>query len=116
MSWKEGKDFYFGNMDTPTGPQDLLIQVEGQTISVYLDTREERLWGTAQIPEPLTLPLPAYWECRDMNGDGWGDLRLPFRWETAEDGSMFQYSYCWHWDNSERAYVYDAQSSEKPVI
>lgn len=116
VSWKEGKDFYFGNMDTPTGPQDLLIRVEGQTISVYLDTREERLWGTAQIPEPLTLPLPAYWECRDMNGDGWGDLRLPFRWETAEDGSVFQYSYCWHWDNEEKTFIYDADASAKPVI
>jgi hypothetical protein len=115
-SWKTEKNYCPGSMDTPKGLQSLLVLVEGQEISVYLDTREERLWGTAHIPEPLTLPTPTYWSCRDLNGDGWGDLQLPYRWETAEDGSVYQYSYCWHWDNSERAYVYDAQSSEKPVI
>lgn len=116
VSWKNEKDYCYGSMDTPKGLQNLLVLVEGQEILVYLDAREERLWGTAHIPEPLALPAPVYWECRDLNGDGWGDLRLPYRWETAEDGSMYQYSYCWHWDNNERAYVYDAQSSEKPVI
>ena len=115
-SWKNGKTFYYGSMDTPKGPQDLLVRVEGQDIFVYLDTREERLWGTARIPEPLAAPIPAYWDCRDLNGDGWGDMRLPFRWETAEDGSVVQYSYCWHWDNGEKAYVYDEQSAAKPDI
>ena len=115
VSWKTEKDYISGSMDTPKGLQKLLVLVEGQEISVYLDAREQRLWGTAHIPQALALPLPAYWQCSDLNGDGWGDLRLPYRRETAEDGSMYQYSYCWHWDNNERAYVYDAQSSEKPV-
>ena len=116
VSWKNEKGYCQGSMDTPKGLQNLLVLVEGQEISVYLDTREERLWGTAHIPEPLTLPAPAYWSCRDLNGDGWGDLRLPYRWETAEDGSMYQYSYCWYWDNNEKVFVYDAESSAKPVI
>ena len=116
LSWREGKDFVFGNMDTPKGPQDLLVLVQEQEILVYLDAREERLWGTARIPEPLTVMLPTYWECRDVNGDGWGDLRLPYRWETAEDGSVYQYSYCWYWNNSEKVFVYNAEASEKPVV
>lgn len=116
VSWKEGKDFSFGSMDTPKGPQDVLVQVVGQDISVYLDTRQERLWGTARIPEPLTAAVPAYWELRDLNGDGWGDLRLPYRWEEAEDGSVYQYSYCWLWDAGDEAYRFDAEASEKPVI
>ena len=115
-SWKSEKDYVQGSMDTPKGLQNLLVLVEGQEVSVYLDTREQRLWGTVHIPEPLTLPAPTYWSCRDLNGDGWGDLRLPYRWETAEDGSMYQYSYCWYWDNNEKAFIYDAQSSEMPVI
>lgn len=114
ISWKDGKNFTYGYMDTPEGPLDLLVQVQGQEISIYLDTREERLWGTARIPEPLTVPAPTYWECRDLNGDGWGDLRLPFRREEADDGSIVQYSYCWHWDNREKTYVYDAQSAQNP--
>ena len=116
ISWQTEKDYCYGSMDTPKGLQNLLVLVEGQEIFVYLDAREQRLWGTAHIPQALTLPLPTYWECHDLNGDGWGDLRLPYRWETAEDGSMYQYSYCWYWDNNERVYVYDAESSEKPVI
>lgn len=116
ISWRDGKDFSFGVLDTPKGPKDLLVQVKGQEIYLYLDTREEQLWSQVRIPEPLTVAPPAYWECRDMNGDGWGDLRLPYRWETAEDGSVSQYSYCWHWDNGEKAFVYDAKASEEPVI
>ena len=116
VTWKAGQEFSFGNMDTPKGPQDLLVRIEGQDIFVYLDTREEQLWGTARIPEPLTVAAPVYWELRDLNGDGWGDLRLPYRWDTAEDGSLFQYSYCWLWDNGEKAFVYDAEASENPVI
>lgn len=115
-SWKAEKDVSFGYMDTPKGPRDLLVQVQGQEVLIYLDAREERLWGSVRIPEPLTVAAPAFWECRDLNGDGWGDLRLPYRREVAEDGSVYQYSYCWHWDAAQKDYVYDAEGSAKPVI
>lgn len=115
-SWKTEKDYCQGSMDTPKGLQNILVLVEGQEILIYLDAREQRLWATVHIPEPLTLPAPAYWQCRDLNGDGWGDLQLPYRWETAQDGSMYQYSYCWYWDNSEKIYIYDTEASENPVI
>ena len=116
VSWQTEKDYCYGSMDTPKGLQNLLVLVEGQEIQVYLDAREQRLWGTAYIPQALTLPLPTYWQCTDLNGDGWGDLRLPYRRETAEDGSMIQYSYCWYWDNNEKTFIYNAEASEKPVI
>lgn len=122
ITWMEGKDFINGTMDTPDGPQDLLILVEGQEVLVYLDDREEHLWGTAQIPEPLSaealehLDIYTYWECRDLNGDGWGDLQMPYRWEEAADGSVCQYCHCWQWDPDTGSYTYDLVASRLPSI
>lgn len=122
ITWQEGKEFINGTMDTPDGPQDLLILVEEPVVTVYLDAREEQIWGTAQIPEPLSaealehLDIYTYWECRDLNGDSWGDLQLPCRWEAGEDGSLHQYAYCWIWEPEDRSYRYDAKSSAQPVI
>lgn len=122
VAWMEGKHFISGTMDTPDGPQDLLIQVQDQELLVYLDTREEQLWGSAEIPAPLSeearehLQIYTYWDCPDLNGDGWGDLQLPCRWETAEDGSVYQYCHCWTWDPIGKTYVYDASASAQPVI
>lgn len=122
ISWMEDKDFINATMDTPDGPQDLLVLVEGQELLVYLDTREERLWGSAQIPEPLSaealehLEIYTYWECRDVNGDGWGDLQLPCRWEEADDGSVYQYGHCWTWNPAANTYIYDRQTSSQPMI
>ena len=117
ISWMEGKNFIHGTMDTPNGPQDLLIQVEGQQISVYLDQREECLWGIARIPNSLSaearehLAIYTYWECQDLNGDGWGDLQLPYRWEETADGSVNQYCYCWYWNPDSESYLYDPAAS-----
>lgn len=122
ISWMEGKDFINATMDTPDGPQDLLVLVKDQTVSVYLDAREERLWGSAQIPEPLSaeawehLEIYTYWDCRDLNGDGWGDLQLPCRWKTEADGSVYQYCYCWLWSPDTGEYRYDSALSAQPVI
>ena len=122
IAWMEGKDFINGTMDTPDGPQDLLILVEDQTVSVYLDSREEQLWGIATIPAPLSeetrehLAIYTYWDCRDLNGDGWGDLQLPWRWEKGADGSIFQYCCCWVWDPASGTYIYDRTASAQPMI
>ena len=122
ISWQLEKDFAFGTMDTPDGPQGLLLLVEDQQISVYLDAREETLWGTAQIPDPLSqeaksyLAFYTYWECQDMDGDGWGDLQLPYRWVEAEDGTVYQYNYYWLWNPEEGIYSLDAAASAQPVI
>lgn len=122
VSWMEGESFINATMDTPDGPQDLLVLVEDQTVFVYLDKREQQLWGSAVIPEPLSdealehLDIYTYWDCRDLNGDGWGDLQLPCRWETGEDGSLYQYCHCWLWDPGEESYRYDARISAQPVI
>lgn len=121
ISWMAGKDFIGGTMDTPDGPQDLLILIEDQVIHVYLDARQEQLWGIAQIPEPLSgeaqehLEVYTYWECWDRNGDGWGDLQMPCRWEEAADGSVYQYGYCWFWNPETETYVYDAAASAEPM-
>ena len=122
ISWMEGMDFIYGTMETPDGPQDLLILVEDQMVTVWLDEREEQLWGTAEIPEPLSpaalehLEIYTYWECWDLNGDGWGDLQLPYRWEKEQDGALYQYCYCWLWDADSDCYRYDSQRSKEPVI
>lgn len=122
ISWMEGKDFIHGTMDTPKGPQELLILVEDQQVVVYLDQREEQLWGTARIPEPLSeealehLAIYTYWECRDLNADGWGDLQLPYRWEEAADGSVSQYCHSWRWDPDTESYTYDPVASGSPSI
>lgn len=122
ISWMEGMDFIYGTMAIPEGSQDLLILVEDQTVTVWLDKREETLWGTATIPNPLSaealehLEIYTFWECWDLNGDGWGDLQLPYRWEEGQDGSLYQYCYCWLWDNEQNTYIYDALRSSEPVI
>lgn len=120
ISWKEGKDFDSGTMETPDGPQDLLIAVEGEDVLVYLDSREEQLLGTAKIPEPLSqeaqdyLQIYTYWDCIDLNGDGWGDMRLPYRWEETSDGTLYLYSYVWLWENG--SFVLDAARSNAPAL
>ena len=120
ISWREGKKFDSGTMETPDGPQDLLVSVEGQTISVYLDSREEQLVGTAQIPNPLSqeaqdyLGIYSYWDCVDVNGDGWGDLQLPYRWEETSDGTLYLYCYVWLWKDG--SFVLDATRSAAPAI
>ena len=120
ISWKEGKDFASGTMETPDGPQELLIAVEGETVFVYEDSRKEQLLGTAQIPKPLSrealdyLEIYSYWECIDLNGDGWGDLQLPYRWEKTSDGELFLYCYVWLWKDG--SFVLDASRSAAPAI
>lgn len=120
-SWQTGKTFIRAAMDTPDGSQDLLILVQEPEILVYLDTRQQQLWGSARIPEPLSeearehLAIYSYWDCRDLNGDGWGDLQLPCRWETAADGSVYQYAWCFLWDPQTQTYLYDTGLSEKPA-
>ncbi len=122
ITWQEGMEFLYGTMDTPDGPQDLLILVEGQQITLYLDSREEQIWGTAQIPVALSqeaqdnLQFYTFWECWDMDGDGWGDLQLPYRWEEGSDGSVYQYNHCWFWDPETGTYLYDSVLSSQPVI
>lgn len=122
ISWMEGMDFIYGTMAIPEGSQDLLILVEDQTVTVWLDKREETLWGTATIPNPLSaealehLEIYTFWECWDLNGDGWGDLQLPYRWEEGQDGSLYQYCYCWLWDSEQNTYIYDALRSAEPVV
>jgi len=122
ITWMAGRNFVNGSMDTPDGSQDLLILVEDMQILVYLDEREEILWGTAQIPqnmEGLTqedLQQWAYWECWDLNGDEWGDLQIPYRWEEVGDGTIYQYNYCWMWDPESEIYTFDADASRQPVF
>lgn len=119
ITWMTGKEFDTGTMETPTGPQDLLITVEGETIFVYLDSREEQLLGTAKLPAPLSrealdyLQIYSYWDCPDVNGDGWGDLQLPYRWEETADGSLFVYNYVWLWE--EDGFVLDRGRSNAPA-
>lgn len=122
VSWKEGKHFISAAMDTPDGSQDLLILVQGQEVLVYLDQREEQLWGSVRILEPLSdeaqehLQIYTYWDCMDLNGDAWGDLQIPYRWEESADGSVYQYAYCFLWDPAEESYVYDAALSAAPTF
>lgn len=122
ISWMDGKDFISATMETPEGPRDLLIQVEGQQVFVYLDDREENLMGTAHLPKPLTeealehLEIYTYWECQDLDGDGWGDLQVPCRWEEEADGTLFQYGWCFLWNPSTGSYTYDALLSHGPMM
>lgn len=119
ITWKQGKDFDTGTMETPTGPRDLLILVEGETVLVYQDSREEQLIGTARLPAPLSqealdhLSIYSYWDCYDISGDGWGDLQLPYRWEETADGSLWVYNYVWLWNEGE--FVLDPERSNAPA-
>ena len=121
VSWQLGKLLISGVRDTPDGGQNLLFWVDGQTINIYEDKREETLITQVQIPQPLSeeawgdVLARTYWECRDRNGDGWGDLQLPFRWEETQHG-MFVYAHCWLWDAVTGTYVYDAALSAEPVM
>lgn len=122
IAWMAGKHFINASMDTPNGPQDMLILLEEQQALVYLDSREEKLWGTAELPEPLSqearshLQIYTYLDCVDISGDGWGDLQLPCRWEEAEDGSVYQYNHCWVWEPESKIFRYDSGASAQPVI
>lgn len=122
ISWQKDKHFISCTMATPEKAQDLLILVEEPYVYVYLDQREQVLWGTAEIPEPLSqdarehLEQFTHWESWDADGDGWGDLQLPYRWKTLSDGSVCLYSYCWLWDPETGAYRYDAELSNVPTI
>lgn len=122
ITWMEGKHFIPGSMDMPNGYQELLILVEDDQIKVYLNEREEIFWGAAQLPQTLTqeaqdyLAVCAYWDCWDVNGDEYGDLQLPYRWEEDADGALCQYNYCWTWDPENNLYVFDAETSAQPVI
>lgn len=122
IAWMEGKHFIPGSMDMPGGYQDLLILLEGDQILVYLNERDEILWGAAQLPQSLTqeaqdyLLICAYWDLWDVNGDEYGDLQLPYRWEESSDGTIYQYNYCWTWDPENSTYVFDAELSGQPVI
>lgn len=121
ISWQMGKHIISGVRDTPDGSQNLLFWVDGQTVNIYEDKREESLITQVQIPEPLSdearmdLLARSYWECRDRNADGWGDLQLLYRWEETENG-VFQYAYCWLWDKTSESFVFDATRTSEPVI
>ena len=122
ITWMEGKHFIPGCMDIPDGYQELLLLVEEDQIKVYLNEREEILWGTAQLPQSLSQDAQdylmdcAYWDLWDVNGDEYGDLQLPYRWEEASDGAFYQYNYCWTWDPENLTYVFDTELSGQPVI
>ena len=121
ISWKQGKHLISGVRDTPEGGQNLLLWVDGQTISIYEDKREETLITQVQIPEPLSeiareeVLARSYWECTDRNGDGWGDLQLPYRWEETENG-LFVYAHCWLWDAGTNQFSYNNALSSEPII
>lgn len=122
ISWQKGKHFISSTMATPEDAQDLLIWLEEPYLYVYLDRREQKLWGTAELPQPLSqeaishLNQYAYVESWDADGDGWGDLQIPYRWKTLDDGSVCMYSYCWLWDPETGTYVYDAALSAVPTM
>ena len=122
ISWQKDKHFISCTMSTPEDVRDLLILVEEPYVYVYLDRREQALWGTAELPQPLSqeakdhLDQYSYLESWDANGDGWGDLPLPYRWKTLDDGSVSLYSYCWLWDPQTGSYTYDAALSAVPTI
>lgn len=121
ISWQQGKHMISGVRDTPDGGENLLFWVDGQTINIYEDKREEHLITQVQIPQTLSdqahgeLLALSYWECRDKNGDGWGDLQLNYRWEETENG-VFVYAHCWLWDSTSQSFAYDAARSNEPVI
>ena len=121
ISWQQGKHLISGVRDTPEGSQNLLFWVDDQTIYIYEDKREETLLTQVQIPMPLSeearneVLARSYWDCIDRNGDGWGDLQLPYRWEQTESG-VFAYAHCWVWDLDAQTYVYHAALSKEPIV
>lgn len=121
ISWREGKNLVSGTRDTPDGGEGLLVWLEEQTLHIYLDKREETLLDQVKIPEPLSpealseARFHSFWECRDMNGDGWGDLQLPYRWEETENG-VCAYAYCWLWDSESGHFVLDKELSSNPMM
>lgn len=121
ISWQKGKNLQSGVRDTPSGGEGVLFWLDGQTVHIYLDQREETLLAQVQIPEPLSSDARfealarSFWELRDMNGDGWGDLQLPYRWEDTENG-FCAYAYCWLWDAESQSFTLDTDRSGKPMI
>lgn len=122
ISWQKDKHFISSSVATPEQTRDLLILVEEPYVYVYLDRREQTLWGTAELPEALSqeardrLSQYSYLESWDMDGDGWGDLQLPCRWETLSDGTVQLYNYCWLWQPDTGTYRYDPQLSATPSL
>ena len=120
IAWMAGRTFTSGIQETPDGPRNVLVTVEGETISVYLDSRQEQLLATARIPDPLSEEAQAYlqfysfWDCMDINGDGWGDLQLPYRWEETADGSVCMYHYVWLWKDG--TFRLDRNRSNAPAL
>lgn len=121
ISWRDGKNLVSGVRDIPEGSENLLFWVDGQTIYIYLDQREETLLTTVQIPQQLSaqaweeVNARSFWDCWDLNGDSWGDLQLVYRWEETE-GGLVAYAYYWIWDVDSGSYVLDADRSGKPVM
>ena len=120
-SWMEGKILENGVREIPDGIQEILVWLEDQTIHIYLDDREEQLIALAQIPQPLSpeaqeyVQMGLYWDLSDLNGDGWGDLQLPYRWKEDADGSFYQYAYCWIWDEPSQSFALDTLLSNTPM-
>ena len=121
ISWRDGKKLVNGVRDTPDGGEDLLVWIDGQDIYLYADKREEQLIAQLRFPKPLSenasgeVAFRTYWDFRDMNGDGWGDIQIPYRWEET-DGGVVAYAYCWFWDPAAGNYQLDAFRSNEPVI
>lgn len=121
ISWRDGKTLVQGVRDVPEGTQNLLFWIDGQTIHIYLDQREEKQIASVMIPEPLSeeakaeVSVRSFWDCRDMNGDGWGDLQLPYRWEESNE-SVYVYAHCWIWDPQGETYIYDPARSREAVV
>lgn len=120
-SWQEGKQLDNGVREIPDGLEEILVWLEDQTIHIYLDDREEQLIAQVQIPEKLSQEAQdyvqegLYWDMTDLNGDGWGDLQLPYRWKEDADGSFYQYAYCWLWNEETQEFKLDWVLSNTPM-
>ena len=119
-SWKTGKHLMEGIWDTPQDSQKLLLWVDGQTLNIYLDQREEQLMTQVQLPADMTQEAKAemlgysFWDLNDRNADGWGDLQIPYRWEETENG-VCVYAYCYLWQQESGTFQLDAERSKLPV-
>lgn len=120
ISWQQGKFLKEGIWNTPEGSQSLLIGVDGNTVLIYLNQREEELVTQFQLPEDMSeeargeLLSHSFWELKDRNADGWGDLQIPYRWEETENG-VCVYAYCWLWQPESGTFRLDPERSEVPV-